>query len=122
MGIHFFEELFVKNEKASDDQSFSPVGTLANCWEKEISKKALLETKKLYSVIKFFDFCKNNYILAINTHFWAWSNFNSFANFGSLMTNDGALESSHQGDFDFCHLAGGRNKFKKKYLLRANRQ
>ena len=37
------------------------------------------------------------------------------------MTNDGALESSHNGEFAVCHLAGGRNKY-KKYVSRANRQ
>ena len=39
--------------------------------------------------------------MAVNTHFWVWPNFNSFANFGSLMTNYGALKSSHQGEFVF---------------------
>ena len=27
------------------------------------------------------------------------------------MINDGAFESSHQGEFAFCHLEGGRNKY-----------
>ena len=40
-------------------------------------------------------------------YFWAWPNFNSFVNFSPFMTNDGAMESSHQGEFDFGLLAGG---------------
>ena len=38
---------------------------------------------------------------------------NSFANFGALMTNDGAVESSHQGEIVFAHLTGGRDNYKK---------
>ena len=29
------------------------------------------------------------------------------------MTNDGALESSHQGQIVFAYLAGGRDNYKK---------
>ena len=29
------------------------------------------------------------------------------------MTNDGALESLHQGEIVFVHLSGGRDKYKK---------
>ena len=38
--------LFFKDEKAQDDRSFFPVGTLSNFWEKEISKKAPQGAKK----------------------------------------------------------------------------
>ena len=69
--------------------------------------------KKINTISKIFKFCKNDYNSAVNTHFRSWSNFNIFANFGLLRTNDGAFESSHQGGFVFCHLAGGRNNYKK---------
>ena len=55
--------------------------------------------------------------MAVNTHFWAWPNFNSFANFVPSMTNDGALESSHQGEFVLGLLAGGRHNYKTNYLV-----
>ena len=48
-----------------------------------------------------------------NTKILAKSNFNSSANVGPLMTNDGALESWHQEGLAFCHLAGGRRKYEK---------
>ena len=51
---------------------------------------------------------------AENTKFWVRSNFNSFANFGPLMTNDGALELWHQGEFIFGLLAGGRDNYKNR--------
>ena len=53
------------------------------------------------------------YNSAGNTVFYARSNFNSFANFGPSMTNDGELESLHQGEVVFAHLAGGRDNYKK---------
>ena len=65
---------------------------------KKLSKNSLREAKKkINTVSNFFDFHENDYNLA---HFWAWPNFNSFANFGLLM-------------FAFCHLTGGRNKYRK---------
>ena len=33
------------------------------------------------------------------------------------MKNDGALESSHQGEFVFCHLVGDRDNCKKKIFV-----
>ena len=57
------------------------------------------------------------YNSAENTEFWASSNVNSFANFGPLMTNDGELESRHQGEFVFGCLAGGRNNYKNNNLV-----
>ena len=53
------------------------------------------------------------YDSAVNTYFWAWSNFNIFANFDSLRTNDGALESSHQGEFAFTISQGAETNIKK---------
>ena len=43
--------------------------------------------------------------MAKNTEFLARSIFSSFGKYGTLMTNDGALESWHQGKFVFGHLA-----------------
>ena len=60
--------------------------------------------------------------MAVDTHFWAWSNFNIFANFYSLRTNNGALESFHQGEFVFSIAQGAGTITKNNYLLRANRQ
>ena len=70
--------------------------------------------KKINTVSIFFDFREKDYNLARNSHFWASSNFNSFANFGQLKTNDGALKSSDQGGVIFAHLAGGRNNYKNR--------
>ena len=61
--------------------------------------------------------------LAGNTDFWARSNFNSFANFGSLMTNSSALESWHQKERLFLSIYQGAGaSIKNNYVLRANRQ
>ena len=57
------------------------------------------------------------YNLAINTDFWAWSKFNSFANFGPLITNTGAFESPHQGKVILGYLAEVRNNCKNKLLV-----
>ena len=57
------------------------------------------------------------YNSAVNTHFWVWSKFNSFANFDPLMANDGALESSHQGGFVFGLLAGDRHNYKNELCI-----
>ena len=47
----------------------------------------------------------------------AKSIFNSSVNFGPLMTNDGALESWHHGEFVVGYLAGGRNNYKNNNLV-----
>ena len=52
------------------------------------------------------------YNSAVNTHFWVWSKFNSFASFVPLMANNGLLESSHQGEFVLGLLAGDRHNYK----------
>ena len=57
------------------------------------------------------------YNSAKNTEFLARSVFNSSANFGPLMTNDGALKPWHQGEFVFGYLAGDRNNYNNKLLL-----
>ena len=57
------------------------------------------------------------YNLAGNSHFWAWSNFNSFANFGPLKANDCALKSPDQGGVIFANLARGWNNYKNRLLL-----
>ena len=53
----------------------------------------------------FFNFCENDYNLAENNEFLARSIFSSAANFCPLMKHDGVLESQHQGDLVFGHLA-----------------
>ena len=70
--------------------------------------------------LKSFNYRKNDYNLAVNTNFWARSNFNSFANFDPLITSDGALKSWDQGEFIFGILAGGRNNYKNKVLVQNN--
>ena len=68
--------------------------------------------EKINAVSKNYDFCENGqlYNSAENTVFWARSNFNGFANFGPLMTNDGAFESSHQGEVILNLLASTATK------------
>ena len=46
-----------------------------------------------------------------------FAKFNSFANFAPLMTNDGALESWHQGEFVLGLLAGFRGLTRNKLLI-----
>ena len=91
--------LFLRLQKAPDVQicSGAPLATIAvpDKIEQEISLRG---EEKINTVSKKIDFCKNDYNLAKNINFWARPNCNSFANFGPLMTNDGALESSHQGE------------------------
>ena len=60
------------------------------------------------------------YNLAKNIKFLVRSIFSSSANFGPLMTNDGALESLHQGEIVFVHLAGGRYDYKKMFWEQTN--
>ena len=110
--------LFLKDKKTPDDRIFFHVGTLLTklLEKKEISKKAPRGTKKKINNISKKSFSQKLLHIIwqfISLHFLSWSNFNSLANFSSLMTSDGALESSHQREFVFCHLAGGRNKCKK---------
>ena len=69
------------------------------------------------AVSNIYDFCKNDYNSAENTEFLAKSNFNSSAIFCPLTRNDGALESWHQGEFVFGHLAGDRNNYKNNNLV-----
>ena len=57
----------------------------------------------------------------VNTHFWAWSKFNVFANFDTSKTNDSALKSPHQGGFGLGLLAGGKHNY-KKYLFAEGKQ
>ena len=51
----------------------------------------------LYTVREVSNFCKNDYNLAENTKILAKSIFCSSANFGPLVTTDGALESATKG-------------------------
>ena len=92
----------------------APVCTLLNFWNIKLSARKHFEgqRKTIYCLQKII-FCKNDYNSAENTKSFATSNFNSSANSGLLMTNNGALELWHQGEFVFCHLAGGRNNHKK---------
>ena len=91
---------------------------------KEFEQEKFLQgaKKKINTISKKISFCEDDYNLAVNTHFWAWSNFNIFANFVPLMANNGALESSHQGEFVLDLLAGGRHNLKIITSSRANRQ
>ena len=119
-------EIVSRKRKGLRQPEFFPVGTLPNCREKrkqqESSTKGEVKIHLLCSSKKI-NFRKNHYTSAVNTYFWAWSNFNSFANFDSLMTNDCALESSRQEAFAFCHLVGGQEQLhKNNHLLRANQQ
>ena len=70
--------------------SYSSAGATIVLGLKKITKKAPRVTKKNYC-LKNFQFLQNDYNLAENTEFLAWLIFSSSANFGLLMTNDGAL-------------------------------
>ena len=58
----------------------------------------------------------SDYNLAVNTHFWARSKFNSIVNFDPLMANNGLLKSWDQTDFVMGLLSGGRHNYKNKLL------
>ena len=64
-------------------------------------------------------FAKQYYNLSRNTKILAKLNFNSFANFGQSMTNNGALESWHQGEFMFGCLSmyQGAKHYKNNNLV-----
>ena len=83
---------------------------------KRLSKKALREAKK-NKCLDFFYFRENDYNSAKNAKILARSNLNSFVNFDSLTTDDGALESSHQGKFMLGLLPGGRDNYKNIMLV-----
>ena len=89
-------------------------GTLPISREKESPRKLFKSVEKINTVSIFSIFAKMTmYNSSGNTDFYAGSNFDSFANFGPLMTNNGALELSHLGEIVFDHLAGGRDKCKQ---------
>ena len=78
---------FLKNEKTPDNgryQTPRKKGSLRKLFGGRGKNKYCLE---------IFDFCKNGYNSVESVVFLAWSNFNSFSNFGPLMTNDATLES-----------------------------
>ena len=52
-----------------------------------------------------------------NSHFWAWSNFNIFANFDLLMANDGLLNLSRQAEFVLGFFEGGRYNYNNNNLV-----
>ena len=108
---------FLVNKKALDNKGFPPVETQPNYWEKEITKKAPRGAKKLSKIYPNFNFCENDYNSAVNIFFWAWSNFNSMANFDPLMANDGALKPWGHYESVFDLLAGGRDNYKSKILV-----
>ena len=96
MGIRNFRDLFCqKQEGPRRSDFFQGLRMLSTNMRflKKMSMKAPRGADKKNAVTKVFDFCKNDHNLAKNTEFLAKSNFNSSANFGPLMTNDGALES-----------------------------
>ena len=113
-------ELFLKNERASDDRTFfTQCVRYHNPEVKKFRQESFSRSEETIHKLesKFSIFAKNDYNSAVNTHFWACSKYNSFANFDPLMVNDGALELSHQGGFTLGLLAGGRHKYKNKLLV-----
>ena len=67
------------------------------------------------------DFRKSNYNSAESTEFLPRSILSSSVNFGPLMTNEDALESWHQGELFFGHLAGVRGAYKNKLAVHGKR-
>ena len=61
------------------------------------------------AIANIFNFRENDYNLVKNTEFLARSIFSSSANFGPLMTNNGALESWHWGKLAFCQKRSSLN-------------
>ena len=102
---------FLKSEKI-----FS-VRMLTNSREKRKYRESSLRGGEKNTVSIFFNFCKNDYNSAEDTKFWSMSNFNSSTNFDPLTTNDGALESWHQGEFVLGLLAGSRHNYKNNNLV-----
>ena len=113
IGMRILGDLFSKDEKAPDDRTFYPsadaalVLGLTGCIE-----KSLQGTKK--TIHKYFlgnfQCSGNDYNSAENTKILARPNFNSFANFDPLITNNGVLQSVHQGECVLGVLTEGRNK------------
>ena len=107
-----------KTRRPQTTEVFSQRGRCQTPGKKELLRK-LFEGRrnKINTISKMFNFCEYDYTLAVNTHFTELSNLNSFTNFVLLMTNDGLLESSHQGDFVLGFLAGGRHNYKHNNLV-----
>ena len=105
----------LNNEKAPDDRSFFQWVRYQTSGKKKLPRKLHKGRRKKLS--QFFKFCKNDFNLAVDTNFWAWSNFNSFTNVGPSMVNDGALESSYQGEVILGYLAGDRDNYTNKVLV-----
>ena len=60
---------------------------------------------------------KNYYSLAVSTHFWSRSKFNSVANIDPLMANDGSLKLPQQDGLDLGLFVGGRHNYKNNNLV-----
>ena len=92
MGIQNLGDIF---SQMREGPSFTLVGTLQQSWHKKVSLRKLFEGRRnnSYNGRDIFKFRENDYNLVENTEFLAGLIFSSSANFGPLMTNDGALES-----------------------------
>ena len=88
---------------------FYPLCTLPRYLSEKVSPRKLFEGRRnnSYTAREFFNFRENDYNSAVNIHFWAWSNFNIFANFDPLMANDGTLKSSRP---EICFRSSSRGQ------------
>ena len=112
-------ELFLKNEKTSDDRTFFTQCARYHSpglkrFHQESSSRGEKTIHKPKS--KFWIFAKMNNS-AGNSYFWAWSKFNIFANLDPLMANDSSLKCSHQGRFVLGLFVGGRHNCKNNNLV-----
>ena len=113
IGIWNFRDLFPqKREGTRWSDLLIPVRALPQSWDKKKSQRKLHQgqnRKKMNAIANIFNFRENDYNLVKNTEFLARSIFSSSANFGPLMTNNGALESWHWGKLTFCQKSSSLN-------------
>ena len=111
--------LFLRLRKGSRRSDFSGDLFANNAVPVNNQARKIFEGRRkiINTISKIFNFCKNDYKSAVNSHVWAWSKFNIFANFGPLMANDSALESSYQGESVLGLLSGGRHNCKNKLFV-----
>ena len=97
IGIQKFSRIARQKEKVSDARTvFTQCIRCHSPGVKRFHQESSSRGEKTIHILLafFFNFRENDYNSAINTHFWAWSNFNIFANFDPFMANDSALKSS----------------------------
>ena len=91
--LKFSNSISQRSRKASGVQIFPGTLFITNAVPEKVEQESSTRDEENHECcLKIFYVRENDYNLAENAKFWVGSNLNSFANFGPLMTNDGARE------------------------------